>query len=74
MACKQLKIGIFFDGTGNSKEEYEEYSNIAKLSNLYRVLNDAKDISVVHQYSKDSTYTHKKKNIDLTKKEFLKDV
>jgi len=40
MACKQLKIGIFFDGTGNSKEEYEEYSNIAKLSNLYRVLND----------------------------------
>ena len=35
---------------------------------------DAKDISVVHQYSKESTYTHLEKNIDLKEKELLKDV
>ncbi len=35
MACKTLKIGVFFDGTGNSMEEIETYSNVAKLYDLY---------------------------------------
>jgi hypothetical protein len=39
MACKILKLGVFFDGTGNSKipdSSKGQMSNIAKLSELYR--------------------------------------
>lgn len=39
MACKILKLGVFFDGTGNSKipdSSKGQMSNIAKLSELYK--------------------------------------
>ncbi len=39
MACKILKLGVFFDGTGNSKipdSSKGQMSNIAKLSELYQ--------------------------------------
>ena len=37
MACKILRIGVFFDGTDNSKENISEYSNIAKLHEGYSI-------------------------------------
>ena len=39
MGCKILKIGVFFDGTGNTKgpdSSKGQMSNVAKLSELYR--------------------------------------
>ena len=37
MPCKEFRVGVFFDGTGNSKEESATYSNVAKLHELYEV-------------------------------------
>ena len=42
MGCKTLKIGVFFDGTGNnalfdSSDGRDQQSNIAKLHRLYKV-------------------------------------
>ena len=37
MPCKEFRVGVFFDGTGNSKEEKATYSNVAKLHELYDV-------------------------------------
>jgi|GEM_PF-4454191 len=42
MGCKTLKIGVFFDGTGNnmifdSSDGRDQQSNIAKLNRLYKV-------------------------------------
>ena len=41
MGCKTLKIGVFFDGTGNNaffdkSEGRDRQSNVAKLYALYR--------------------------------------
>ena len=39
MACKILRIGVFFDGTGNTKipdSSKGQMSNIAKLSDMYK--------------------------------------
>jgi len=43
MPCKVYQIGVFFDGTGNSKEERATYSNVAKLYEKYRVLKSHKE-------------------------------
>ena len=40
MGCKTLRIGVFFDGTGNSRDDKEAQSNVAKLYDLYRELDD----------------------------------
>ena len=40
MPCKVFQVGVFFDGTGNSKEERSTYSNVAKLHDLYKVFSD----------------------------------
>ena len=42
MGCKTLKIGVFFDGTGNNalfdnSDGRDQQSNIAKLHRLYKV-------------------------------------
>jgi len=37
MPCKEFRVGVFFDGTGNSKAEKATYSNVAKLHDLYEV-------------------------------------
>ena len=34
MACCRLRIGVFSDGTGNSKESKNEYSTIAYQNHL----------------------------------------
>jgi hypothetical protein len=39
MPCRVYRIGVFFDGTGNTKKPDSskgKMSNIAKLSDLYR--------------------------------------
>ena len=40
MGCKRLRVGIFFDGTGNSRREKETFSNVAKLYDRYLTLED----------------------------------
>jgi hypothetical protein len=40
MPCRVFRVGVFFDGTGNSKEEKATYSNVAKLHELYEVRNE----------------------------------
>ncbi len=40
MGCKVFQMGVFFDGTGNSREERATYSNVAKLYESYKILND----------------------------------
>ena len=40
MGCKVFQMGVFFDGTGNSREEQATYSNVAKLYEAYKILND----------------------------------
>ncbi len=40
MGCKVFQMGVFFDGTGNSREERATYSNVAKLYEAYKILND----------------------------------
>lgn len=52
MACKILHIGVFFDGTGNNKENdrsKEAMSNIAKLSELYKNSDTWKDAEFEHK-------------------------
>ncbi len=39
MPCRVFRIGVFFDGTGNTKKpdsSKRKMSNIAKLSDMYR--------------------------------------
>ena len=40
MGCKRLRVGIFFDGTGNSRREKETFTNVAKLYDRYLTLED----------------------------------
>ena len=40
MPCKVFQIGVFFDGTDNSKDEKTTYSNVAKLHESYKILKD----------------------------------
>jgi hypothetical protein len=40
MPCRVFRIGVFFDGTGNTKKTDSskgKMSNIAKLSDMYKV-------------------------------------
>jgi hypothetical protein len=45
MSCRVLRIGIFFDGTGNSRVEKATYSNVAKLHDLYEVKQEKQFVS-----------------------------
>ncbi len=40
MACRKLRIGVFFDGTNNCRDDRELRTNVAKLYDLYRELED----------------------------------
>ena len=40
MPCQVFQVGVFFDGTGNSRNNQSTYSNVAKLYEAYQILND----------------------------------
>ncbi len=40
MGCKVFQMGVFFDGTGNSRKDKSTYSNVAKLYEAYKILKD----------------------------------
>lgn len=43
-----LRIGVFQDGTGNSMERPDRYTNVAKLARVYRIDKDLREVRWVY--------------------------
>ena len=66
MACCRLRIGVFFDGTGNSKENKDEYSNIAYLHEAYRTIKEeevGKKLTTSHKIYVDGVGTREDEGV-----------
>lgn len=50
LPCEQgaLRVGVFFDGTGNDMQEHDTFSNVARLARVYRIEKENRTIRWIY--------------------------